>query len=220
MRILGVVSASAAAVLALSSTASACVIGDFKAEAKCDGAKGVIVVTDTDVTGTPAHVTVFLKDTSGVETKVGEHEVKGSATGASVTIPEDWKPGATYRVHIKATNILDEDIQPDLTTPSTACTTGSSTPAPPASTTPKPSPSASTPAQSPTPTPSDSASSSAPASAAPSNAPSPAAGSSNLAETGANSNTPLIAGLAGALVVVGGGAVWFGMRRRGTRGNG
>ncbi|MFF4691052.1 LAETG motif-containing sortase-dependent surface protein [Streptomyces sp. NPDC001307] len=52
-----------------------------------------------------------------------------------------------------------------------------------------------------------------------SNAPSPAAGDSNLAETGANSNTGLIAGIAGALVVVGGGAVYFGMRRRGARGN-
>ncbi|MFI2202709.1 LAETG motif-containing sortase-dependent surface protein [Streptomyces sp. NPDC020192] len=217
VRILGVASASAAVVLGLSSTASACVIGDFKAEAKCDGAKGVIVVTDNDAIGTPAHITVFRKDTSGVETKVGEKEVKGSAAGTSVTIPEDWKPSATYRVHIKAAgNILDEDT-PDLTTPSTACKTESSTPTPPAS--PKPSPSTSAPAESASPTPSDSASHSAPASAAPSNAPSPAAGSSNLAETGASSNTPLIAGIAGALVVVGGGAVWFGMRRRGARGN-
>jgi LPXTG-motif cell wall-anchored protein len=50
----------------------------------------------------------------------------------------------------------------------------------------------------------------------PSNAPSPAAGESNLAETGANSNTGMIVGIAAALVVVGGGAVFFGLRRRGA----
>ena len=49
-----------------------------------------------------------------------------------------------------------------------------------------------------------------------SNAPSAAVGDSNLAETGANSNTGLIAGVAGALVAIGGGAVFFGMRRRGA----
>jgi LPXTG-motif cell wall-anchored protein len=42
------------------------------------------------------------------------------------------------------------------------------------------------------------------------------AGDSNLAETGADSNTGIIAGIAAALVVVGGGAVFFGMRRRGA----
>ncbi|MET8803857.1 LAETG motif-containing sortase-dependent surface protein [Streptomyces sp. NPDC004546] len=218
VRILGVASASTAVVLGLSSSALACNIRDFKAEAKCDGDKGVIVVTDTDRSGTPATVTVFLKDSGGVETQVGKQEVKGSAEGTPVSFPEDWKPSATYRVHIKAANIVDEDIQPDLVTPSTACKTDSPTPTPPASSTPKPSPSKSAPAESASPTPSASESSSAPAGTS-SNAPSPAAGDSNLAETGANSNTGLIAGIAGALVVVGGGAVYFGMRRRGARGN-
>ncbi|MEU9477307.1 LAETG motif-containing sortase-dependent surface protein [Streptomyces sp. NPDC048191] len=219
VRILGVASASAAVVLGLSSSAFACNIRDFKAEAKCDGEKGVIVVTDTDASRTSATITVFSNE-GGVETQVGKQEVKGSAEGTPVSFPEDWKPNATYRVHVKAANIVDEDIKPDLVTPSTACKTDTPTPTPPASSTPKPSPSKSAPAESATPTPSDSASSSAPASAAPSNAPSPAAGDSNLAETGANSNTGLIAGIAGALVVVGGGAVYFGMRRRGARGNG
>ncbi|MER6064383.1 LAETG motif-containing sortase-dependent surface protein [Streptomyces sp. NPDC001792] len=218
VRILGVASASTAVVLGLSSSALACNIRDFKAEAKCDGDKGVIVVTDTDRSGTPATVTVFVKDSGGVETQVGKQEVKGSAEGTPVSFPEDWKPSATYRVHIKAANIVDEDIQPDLVTPSTACKTDSPTPTPPASSTPKPSPSKSAPAESASPTPSASESSSAPAGTS-SNAPSPAAGDSNLAETGANSNTGLIAGIAGALVVVGGGAVYFGMRRRGARGS-
>lgn len=219
VRILGVASASAAVVLGLSSSALACTIRDFKAEAKCDGEKGVIVVTDTDASRTSATITVFLKGASGVDTQVGQQKVKGSAEGAPVTFAEDWKPNTTYRVHVTAAHsVVDEDIQPDLVTSSTACKTESSTPTPPAKT-PKPKPSKSAPAESATPTPSASESSSAPA-GAPSNAPSPAAGNSNLAETGANSNTGLIAGIAGALVVVGGGAVFLGMRRRGTRGNG
>ncbi|MER6072064.1 LAETG motif-containing sortase-dependent surface protein [Streptomyces sp. NPDC001817] len=215
VRILGVAAASAAVVLGLSSSASACVIGDFKAEAKCDGAKGVIVVTDTDASGTPATISLFRTNNGGVEKQIGQQEVKGSAQGTSVTFSEKWKPNATYRVHVTASPYVDEDIAGGLTTPAATCTSESPTPAPSAS--PKPTPSA--PAQSATPTPTASASSSAPAGTV-GNVPSPAAGDSNLAETGASSNTGLIAGIAGALVVVGGGAVYFGMRRRGARGNG
>ncbi|MYW19158.1 LPXTG cell wall anchor domain-containing protein [Streptomyces sp. SID486] len=227
MRLLGVASGSTALVLGLSGSALACDIKDFSAEAKCDGGKGVIVVTDTDASATEATVSVFLKGVGGIETKVGEQPVKGSKQGTDITFAEDWKPNATYRVHVKAAKgakAVDEDVRPDLVTPSTACTTESSTPTPPASASPSPSPSRSAPAESTppgsaTPAPSASESSSAPA-GAPGNAPSPAVGDSNLAETGANSNTGLIAGLAAALVVVGGGAVWFGMRRRGTNRNG
>lgn len=223
MSVLGVASGSAALVLGLTGSALACTIKDFSAEAKCDGGKGVIVVTDTDASAKDATVSVFLKGVGGVETKVGEQPVKGSKEGTEVTFPEDWKPNATYRVHIKADKAVDQDIQPDLVTPSTACTTESETPKPTASTTPSatPSPSASTsasaPAGSAAPVPSASASSSAPAGTA-ENAPSPAVGDSNLADTGADSNTGLIAGVAAALVVVGGGAVYFGMRRRGASG--
>ncbi|MER6684275.1 LAETG motif-containing sortase-dependent surface protein [Streptomyces olivaceoviridis] len=223
VRVLGVASGSAALVLGLAGSALACNIKDFSAEAKCDGGKGVIVVTDTDASAKDATVSVFLKGVGGVETKVGEQPVKGSKEGASITFAEDWKPSATYRIHVKAGNIVDEDVQPDLVTPSTACTTESETPKPTASATPSPSPSSSpsksAPAQPATPAPSASGSSSAPAGTA-ENAPSPAAGESNLAETGANSNTGLIAGVAALLVVVGGGAVWFGMRRRGAGRNG
>ncbi|MFJ9817935.1 LAETG motif-containing sortase-dependent surface protein [Streptomyces sp. NPDC101151] len=214
VRILGVASASAALALGVAGQALACNISEFSAEATCDGSQGVIVVTDVDRSGTPATITVFSKTDAGVETQVGQpQDVKGSAEGTKVTFQEDWKPNATYRVHVKAGNRVDEDIKPDLVTPSTACKKEESqTPTPPASPTPKPS--KSTPAA--TPTPSDSESSSAPAGTS-SNAPSPAADDSNLAETGANSNTGLIAGVAGALVVVGGGAVYFGMRRRGAK---
>ncbi|MER6734816.1 LAETG motif-containing sortase-dependent surface protein [Streptomyces puniciscabiei] len=218
VRILGVASASAAVVLGLSSSAFACNISEFKAEAKCDGAKGVIVVTDTDASGTPATISVFRTNNGGVEKQIGQQEVKGSAQGTSVTFSENWKPNATYRVHVTASPYVDKDIAGGLTTPAAACKTDTPTPTPTA-TQPTATPSKSAPAESATPTPSASASSSAPA-ATSSNAPSPAAGDSNLAETGASSNTGLIAGIAGALVVVGGGAVYFGMRRRGARGNG
>lgn len=214
VRILGVASASAALVLGVANTALACNIKEFSAEATCDGSKGVIVVTDKDASGTPAVITVFLENNGADAKKVGKPEnVKGSKEGTTVTFAEDWKPNATYRIHVKAGNQVDADITPNLTTPSTACKTEDSpTPTPSAT----PSPSKSAPAETDSPTPSASESTSTAPAETSSNAPSPAAGDSNLAETGANSNTGLIAGIAAALVVVGGGAVFFGMRRRGA----
>ncbi|MGG8736456.1 LAETG motif-containing sortase-dependent surface protein, partial [Streptomyces lividans] len=215
VRALGVVAASAALALSASGNALACNISEFSAEAKCDGDNGVITVTDVDPAGIPATVTVYLKDG---DKQVGQQTVKGSKDGTTVSFPVDWQPNTTYRVHVKADRYVDEDIQPDVTTPSTACKT-EDTP------TPTPSESSSTPSdetESPAPEPSTSApapsqsESTAPAAVPNDNAPSPAAGDSNLAETGANSNTGMIAGIAAALVVVGGGAVFFGLRRRGA----
>ncbi|MFF4256149.1 LAETG motif-containing sortase-dependent surface protein [Streptomyces sp. NPDC001663] len=215
VQILGVAAASSALALSAAGSALACNISEFSAEAKCDGSKGVITVTDQDASGTPATITVFLESNGADAKQIGEQDVTGSREGVTVTFDEDWSPNAEYRVHVTAGKdkdhpIVDKDITPNLTTPSEGCSKDESTP--PA--TPSPSESASTPAEE-SPTPSASESSSAPASTS-SNAPSPAAGDSNLAETGANSNTGLIAGIAGALVVVGGGAVFFGMRRRGA----
>ncbi|MDF3144750.1 MULTISPECIES: LAETG motif-containing sortase-dependent surface protein [unclassified Streptomyces] len=214
VRALGVASASAAIALGFAGNALACNISEFSAEAKCDGDKGVITVTDVDPSGIPATISVFLQNNGADLKKVGEQEVKGSREGVTITFTEDWKPNAEYRIHVKAAGYVDEDIEPNLTTPSTACKK-EEPPAP--SDTPTPSDSASTPAEetdTPTPTPSESEST-APADTA-SSAPSPAAGDSNLAETGANSNTGLIAGIAVALVAIGGGAVFFGLRRRGA----
>ncbi|MGW9591389.1 LAETG motif-containing sortase-dependent surface protein [Streptomyces chartreusis] len=211
MRALGLASASAALALSAAGTALACNISEFSAEAKCDGDKGVITVTDVDPSGVPATITVFLQNNGADLKKVGEQVVKGSREGVTITFAEDWKPDAEYRVHVKAAGYVDEDIKPNLTTPSTACKK-EEPPAP--SDTPTPSAPASTPAEetdSPTPTPSES-DSTPPASSAPS----PAAGDSNLAETGANSNTGMIAGIAVGLVALGGGAVFFGLRRRGA----
>ncbi|SEE56829.1 LPXTG-motif cell wall anchor domain-containing protein [Streptomyces sp. 3213] len=216
VRILGVASASAALALGFAGNALACNISEFSASASCDGDKGVITVTDKDASATEATITVFLENNGSDAKQVGEAQtVKGSATGETVTFSEDWQPNATYRVRVTATNGLNKDIKPNLTTPSKACATESPTPTP-TEASPTPSETASTPAESDTPTPSASESSSTAPATTTDNAPSPAAGSSNLAETGANSNTGMIAGIAGAFVVAGGGAVYYGMRRRGA----
>ncbi|MFI6337280.1 LAETG motif-containing sortase-dependent surface protein [Streptomyces sp. NPDC050535] len=215
MRILGVASATAALALGVAGNAMACNIRDFAAVAACDdNGKGIITVTDTDASGVKATVSVFLESNGADARLVGEETVVGTREGATVTFSEAWTPKAEYRVHIKAeNNSVDEDILPNLITPDVACKSSETTPpasTPPASETPSPS---ETPSDSATPSPSESTTT--PATTG-SNAPSPAAGESNLAETGANSNTPMIAGIAGAFVLVGGGAVFFGMRRRGA----
>mgnify|MGYP004476394841 CR=1 FL=1 len=213
-RFLGVAAASTAIVLGASSNALACNIKEFSAEAKCDGTQGVITVTDVDKTGVEATVSVYLQNNGGDAKKVGEQTVKGSKEGTTITFKEDWAPNAEYRIRIEALPyIKGENIKPNLTTPATACKTEETpTPTP----TPTPSDTATTPAEeTPTPTPSASEGTTAPATVE-SNAPSAAAGDSNLAETGANSNTGLIAGIAIALVAIGGGAVFFGLRRRGA----
>ncbi|MEU6813847.1 LAETG motif-containing sortase-dependent surface protein [Streptomyces sp. NPDC046860] len=221
VRILGLASASAALVLGVSGQALACNISEFSAEATCTGDKGQIVVKDVDPSGQKATVTVFLENNGADEKKIGEQVVTGSREGATITFDEDWKPGAVYRVSVNVPRFINnKDITPNLTTPATACKKEApTTPSTPASESAKPSPSVTEPAgESAAPSASASESSAAaPASEAPSNAPSAAIGDSNLAETGANSNTGLIAGVAGALVVVGGGAVYFGMRRRGAK---
>ncbi|WP_282700999.1 MULTISPECIES: LAETG motif-containing sortase-dependent surface protein [unclassified Streptomyces] len=223
VRALGVASASAALALGAAGTAVACDIKDFSAEAKCDGDNGVITVTDVDPTGVPAVVTVYLQNNGADLKKVGEQTVKGSREGVTITFAEDWRPNAEYRIHVKAGKLVDEDIKPNLTTPSTACKEEEEE-TPPASDSPTPTPSASTPAEetpSPTPEPSEPSEPAESASTTPadtaSNAPSPAAGDSNLAETGADSNTGVIAGIAVALVALGGGAVFFGLRKRSSR---
>ncbi|MEB8337610.1 LAETG motif-containing sortase-dependent surface protein [Streptomyces endophyticus] len=203
-RFAGVAAAATALTLGVAGSASACNIGEFTAKAGCDGQQGVISVTDVDASGTPATVTVF-RTSGGSEEQVGSQVVKGSKEGATITFKEDWKPGATYRVHVKTDRFnVDDDIKDGVTAPATACATEKpSTPATSAA------PSTSAPAAKPTP------SKSAPAAApAPSSSASPAGGS-DLAETGSSSNTPVIAGIAALLVVAGGGVV-FALRRKGS----
>jgi LPXTG-motif cell wall-anchored protein len=206
VRIVGVASASAALALGVAGNALACNIRDFSAVASCDdNGKGTITVTDIDATGKTATVSVYLESNGADAKHVDDKTVTGSKKGESVSFAEDWAPNSTYRIHVTVSGILDNNISPNLTTPDKACKTSETTP--PASETPKPS---ATPSSAATPSESESTT---PATTG-DNSPSPAAGTSNLAETGANSNTPMIAGIAGGLVVIGGGAVFFGMRRR------
>lgn len=215
VRILGVASASAALALGAAGNALACNINEFSAEAKCDGENGVITVTDVDKAGVEATVSVYLVENNADVRMVGEQKVKGSKEGTTITFKEDWAPDAKYRIHVVALPyIKGADIEPNLTTPATACKKEEESPTPTA--TPSPSDSATPPAEEESPTPSASESESTAPASSPSNAPTPAAGDSNLAETGANSNTGVIAGIAAALVAIGGGAVFFGMRRRGA----
>ncbi|MFI2645033.1 LAETG motif-containing sortase-dependent surface protein [Streptomyces sp. NPDC018610] len=227
LRVLGVATASAALALGAAGHALACDISEFSAEAKCEGGKGVIAVTDKDAFGTPAVITVFLENNGADAKRIGTpRSVKGTAQGAVVSFAENWQPNAEYRIHVKAGGkLVDADIKPNLKTPSAACapTTPSApaTPSEPATPSKPATPAQSAPATSAAPsapaaqTPAPSQSSTAPAGTV-NNAPSPAAGDSNLAETGASSDTGLIAGIAIALVVLGGGAVFLGLRRRGA----
>ncbi|MER5600187.1 LAETG motif-containing sortase-dependent surface protein [Streptomyces sp. NPDC002265] len=218
VRILGVSAASAALALGVAGNALACNISEFQdIKATCDGAKGAISVTDFDASNTTVTISVFLENNNADVRTVGAQTVKGSKEGVVVSFPEDWQPNATYRILVQAgTKKIGEKT---LTTPAEACkaedTTTPSTPSTPSS----PAESTTTPAddESDSASPAPSATESETAAAAQGNAPSAAeVGESNLAETGANSNTGMIAGIAGALVVVGGGAVFFGMRRRGA----
>ncbi|WP_436844379.1 LAETG motif-containing sortase-dependent surface protein [Streptomyces canus] len=207
MRILGVASASAMVVLGLASSALACSISDFKAEAKCDREEGIIVVTDTDASGADAAITVLLKGENGVETQVGQQHVSGSATGTPVTFWEDWKPNTTYRIRVVVDKAnLNKDIQPALMTPSDACEAPSPPLTPSVTPTPRPVPSRAVASASPTP--SHSGQGMSTPSVAPSSVP------PNLAETGANSNTVFITGVASALLLAGGAAIGFAVRRQ------
>ncbi|MGW1544024.1 LAETG motif-containing sortase-dependent surface protein [Streptomyces sp. NPDC002309] len=216
VRALGVTAASAALVLGVAGNALACHISEFSAAAECEGTKGVITVTDKDPSGTPATVSVYLENKGADERLVGSQEVKGSREGVTITFAEDWKPNATYRVHVKAGKQVDADIEPNLVTPATACTTDDTPKPTPSESAPEPSDAPSTPVESDSPAPTPSEDDSTAPADAPGNAPSPAVGDSNLAETGAGSGTGMIVGIAAALVVVGGGAVFLGMRRRGA----
>ncbi|WP_235882738.1 MULTISPECIES: LAETG motif-containing sortase-dependent surface protein [Streptomyces] len=220
MRILGVASGAAALTLGLAGNALACNISEFSAVAKCDGTKGVISVTDKDPSGVKATVSVYLQSNGADAKLVGEQVVEGTREGVTIDFSEDWKPKATYRVHVKAGNQVNEDIKPNLVTPDEACAPSEES-TPPA--TPSPSEEPSKPAEPSKPSkpaeesPEPSESESTPAAETGDNTPSPA-GDSNLAETGSSSNTGAIAGIAAALVAAGAG-VMFALRRRGAANN-
>lgn len=224
-RVMGTSAAAVVLSVAAAHTALACSIGDFTAEPVCDGKdKGVIRVTDKDPSGTPATISLYVQlsmpgGERWVDTGTIEHP---TAAGASVDLtPLDWYPGETFRVHVKAGEQVDEDIEPMVVVPDVTCeasaSASASAPAQPsasasvsASVSAKPSsgsPAAPTPLTIP-----PQSSGAAPTPAA-SGAPSPAGGGTHLAETGAGNGTTVLAGGAAALVVAGGGIV-LALRRK------
>ncbi len=203
--------------------AMACTIKDFSAVAECDGGKGVIRVTDVDPLGVPAEVTVYLENNGADLRKVGTQVIEGStAEGVTVTFDENWKPKAEYRIHIAADKYVDEDL-PILVAPDKSCKKADDTP-PASDDKPEKPEKPGKPAEeepgkpaeegkAPTPSPSESGTPAG--SGGTNNLPSPE-GDSNLAETGADSDTGPIAGVAAVLVALGVSAVFYSMRRRGS----
>jgi len=210
VRSIGVASAAAALALGVAGNAFACSIGEFTPSAGCDDSgHGYIQVVDKDYSQTQVNITV----STGGQDVGSKTAVVGSKEGVTVTFPVDWQPSTTYTVTVVKTSGAKVGST-DVTTPDKACSTPTTPTTPPASPSSPATPSApETTAPSAPETTTPSSTTSAPA-VADTNAPSPAAGGSqNLAETGGGSNTGLIAGVAAALVAVGGGAV-FALRRR------
>ncbi|MFI2203661.1 LAETG motif-containing sortase-dependent surface protein [Streptomyces sp. NPDC020192] len=210
-RVIGTSAAAAALSVAAAQTALACDISDFSAAPACDSSgKPVVRVTDKDASGTPATVTLKIElsmpgGERDIETKTIEHP---TAEGVSVDLhPLSWYAGQTFVIHVKAGDSVDEDLKPPVVVPDDFTCAPSGSGGSSSSASPVPSAPASSAAPSPT------HSSSAAPTPTVSSAPSPAGGGTNLAETGASSNTPVIAGAAAALVVVGGGLV-LALRRR------
>lgn len=212
VRTIGVASAAAALALGVAGNAFACHISEFSASATCTADHhGAISVVDKDTSRTEVTITV----TQGGETVGTKDHVRGSdGPGVTVDFPVAWKPNTDYKVTVVAGEKAIGDLA--VKTPADACELP---PAPPATTPAAPTTPATTTPAAPT-TPATTAPSATTTSSAAvvddTNAPSPAGGgSTDLAETGGGSNTGMIAGVAGALVVIGGGAV-FGLRRRGA----
>nr|WSZ18920.1 LPXTG cell wall anchor domain-containing protein [Streptomyces canus] len=212
-RVLGTSAAAAALAIGAAHTALACSIGDFSAAAVCDAdGHGVIRVTDKDASGTPATVSLYLQLSMPggerlVDTKTIEHP---TAQGTTVDlVPLDWYEGETFRVHVKAGDQVDDDIQPEVVVAEKTCAPSGSSSAP---ATPSGQPSA-TPSTTPTTQLSPAQSDTSSAAPSVSSAPSAAGGGADLAETGAGTGTMVMAGIAAALVVAGGGIVVV-LRRR------
>ncbi len=221
-RVIGTSVAAAALALGAAHTALACSISDFSAATGCDtNGNGVIRVTDKDASGTPATITVYMKLTQPfdnerlVGTKTIEHP---TAQGTTVEfVPLDWYAGEQFRIHVKAGDRVDDDIRPLLVVPDETCKPSGPSPSAPATPSAQPSSASEhpspTPSAAPTTRPGSTQSSSPAAAPGASSAPSPAGAGSDLAETGASSSTPVIAGIAAALVIAGIGTL-LALRRR------
>ncbi|MFC1413781.1 LAETG motif-containing sortase-dependent surface protein [Streptacidiphilus sp. N1-12] len=208
VRTLGVASAAAALSLGVAGNAFACNIGELSWVASCDSDSGTatIVVTDTD--GSVGSLKLVDKaDATADQTK----DLPGAKYGVDQVVTftgVPWKDLSSVTILVTVPNYLTN--QPITKT----SITGENCTKPTQSPTPTPTPSATT--TKPTPTPSATTTTAAPSPSTSSTVDATASPSPTgpvLATTGGGSDTGLIAGLAGAFVVVGAGAV-FALRRR------
>ncbi|QMU73424.1 hypothetical protein [Streptacidiphilus sp. P02-A3a] len=233
VRTLGVAAAATALSLGLAGSAFACNIRDFSGAAGCDSSNGTatVTVTDDDSTGHTADLQLSYGGDriGGSETVTGNARTPGQAVFTDVP----WETGGswTVKVTVPGADLSDNSDTSTITiaTSGAACaapTTSAPVTSAPVTSKPTPGHSASSSAS---PTASASVSSGGTASAPP--APSGSASATAapvvsasasptgpaLADTGGGNGSGLIAGIAGVLVIAGGGVV-FALRRRSAAG--
>ena len=228
VRTLGVASAAAALSLGFTGSAFACVIGDFQASVACDSTSGTgtVTVTDNDANGPTAQVSLY-----DGHTKIGDTlSLSGGTAGSPGTVSftdVPWKTSGKWTVHVTVKRYINDETV-TVKAPGTACSapstgtptgspTGSTPTGSPTGSTPTGSPTGSTPTTTATSTPTKPSTSASPSSTVDSTATASATPTGpTLAETGGGNDSGLIAGIAGALVIAGGGVV-FALRRRSAR---
>lgn len=211
VRTLGVASAAAALTLGVAGSAFACNIGDFTPTVSCNSTDYTATVKVHDTDGSYATLTLQKngQDVSPTQTVHISGGGDRSDTATFTGIP--WNDVSSYDVHVVVDGQLDSTLNFPAGTGDCAAPTQSPTPTP--------SPSQTTDSPKPTPTPTDTATTAAPTTAAPTDTSTVDATATAsptgavLATTGGGSDSGMIAGIAGAFVVVGAGAVFF-LRRR------
>lgn len=229
VRTLGVAAAASALSLGFAGSAFACSIHDFSGSAACDSSNGTatITVTDDDSTGHTADLQLSYGGTQigGTKTVVGNAQTPGQAVFTDV--PWETSGSWTVTVSVSGVRLGGSTIQvptsgaacaaPTTSAPATPPTASSSASAPTSAAPSASASAASSGTASAPPAPSSSAAAGGSASAAPVSAASASPTGPALAETGGGNDSGLIAGIAGALVIAGGGVV-FALRRRSAAG--
>lgn len=208
VRTLGVASAAAALTVGVAGSAFACNIGDFKATVSCDKSDYTATVQVKDIDRSYALLTLQKNGQDVVPTQTVGISGDGGRSHTATFNNIPWNDVTEYSVHIVVTGQLDSNLafpagQGDCSKPTTPPTTKPPTTPP---TTPPTKPPTSAPSTAPATTPPTTATT-VDATASPSPT------GPVLATTGGGSDTGMIAGIAGAFVVVGAGAVFM-LRRR------
>ena len=220
VRTLGVASAAAAISLGVAGTAFACNANDFTDSVACNTTNGDATITFTDHNdNTPLTVTVYVGSGHNKQQVGTPLHLNGNAPHTG-TVDVPWQTAKSWTAVVTPEHIRSFDLT--IAPPTGDCSV------PPTQTpTPTPTPSATqtteAPTQTPTPTvtpttaaPTETATTVAPTATSTGTVDATATASPTgavLATTGGGSDAGMIAGIAGAFVVVGAGAVFF-LRRR------